>query len=167
VYYRTREIRLGVLTFREARSITGWIRGTGRRRYNVVDCSADLLLDWRGLDSGIVFPRRRVQGWLAGQKTNHKRGDLFLNADPSAWTRSGWSRSDADLRPGSGGGASGATLGLYIKPQTRPRWPPQRGLCTKPLEGRVNPCQQQGGLAALRAHGPVAGGGRLRTVSVR
>jgi hypothetical protein len=39
-------------------------------------------------------------------------------------------------------------LGLYIKRQTRPRWP-QPSQCTKPLEGRVNPCQQ-GGLAALR-----------------
>jgi hypothetical protein len=49
-------------------------------------------------------------------------------------------------------GAPGATLGLYIKPQTRPRWPPAQ--TSHPLDGMLNPCRK-GGFAALRELGPV------------
>jgi hypothetical protein len=85
VDYRAQEGRVGVLTFPEARPITGWIRGTGRRRYNIVDGSVDLLLDWRGSDSGIDLPGCAAQGWLETRRLMTGEKGLFLSADPTAW----------------------------------------------------------------------------------
>jgi hypothetical protein len=73
---------MGVLTFPEAKPIRGWIRGTGRRGYNIVDGSADLLLYLRKSDSGIAFPRCGAQGWLEAGGLITSEEDLFLNADP-------------------------------------------------------------------------------------
>lgn len=50
-------------------------------------------------------------------------------------------------------GASGATLGLYIRPQTRPRWPPARTE-HEATEWHAKPLH--GGFTALRELGPVA-----------
>jgi hypothetical protein len=62
VGYRAPEVGVDMLTFPEARPITGWMRGTGRRRYNIDNGSVDLAPDWREGDSGIDFPGCRVQG---------------------------------------------------------------------------------------------------------
>jgi hypothetical protein len=62
VDYKAPEVGVEMLTFPEAKPITGWMRGTGRRRCNIDDGSVDLVPDWRGGDSGIDFPGCGVQG---------------------------------------------------------------------------------------------------------
>jgi hypothetical protein len=80
----------------------------------------DLLLNWKVSDSGIVFPSSDVQGWLAGRKTNHKRGGLVperrsLGVEKGLDVVVFMLIRGLDLRDGG----SGATLGLYIKaPET-------------------------------------------------
>jgi hypothetical protein len=55
-----------------------------------------------------------------------------------------------DLREG----ASGATLGLYIKaPETTTMAPPSEDSARSHWDGMLNPCRK-GGSAALRVHGP-------------
>lgn len=109
-----------MLTFPEARPARGWNCGTGRRGYNIVDDFVDLLLFRKGSDSGIVFPRCSAQGWLEDPRTNHKRGGLVPECRSQSVSR-GLEVAVVLLIRGLDleGGASGATLGLYIKaPET-------------------------------------------------
>jgi hypothetical protein len=70
--------------------------------------------------------------------------------------RAGWSSGDADLSLDLEDGASGATLGLYIKRQTRPRWPPgppvheATGGQSEPLSAAWACCPTGAGASGMR-----------------
>jgi hypothetical protein len=66
-------------------------------------------------------------GWLGagGQVTSEE--DVFLSGDPQVCSEGLDGGMDVLIRGlDLEDGASGANLGLYIKPQMRPRWPPAR-----------------------------------------